>query len=162
LRDKCGLKKNPASKSYMKLVSLVKDGQYCKNNKMLGSFPDLKGCLNKIQKTTDDACSNGGGYFAYAPNSDGWCACCTNADDAPVDMELDLFGDISVKMYKTLSDILPVYKGCYVDTPNKSTKALASDDPHEQLAHRIITIAEFDYLHDGDHKDADLYFEDDG
>ena len=70
----------------MKLVSLAKAGAYCSNYKNLGTFKDLKGCLNKVSSTSDAACAGGEGYFVYAPNSDGWCSCCTDAGTALTDI----------------------------------------------------------------------------
>lgn len=36
------------------------------------------------------------------------------------------------------------------------------DDKLDQLAHRIVTIGDFDWKHDGDNKSGDLKFIDDG
>jgi len=65
-------------------------------------------------------------------------------------------------IYKINDDVLPTYVGCFLDTPNKSSKEISTDDRDEALAHRIITIGDFDWMHDGETKSGDLKFLDDG
>lgn len=107
--------KNPASESYFKLVKLIKKGAYCSHYKNLGAYDDLKKCLKHVKSSKEDVCAGGDGYFSYDPDS-GWCSCCTNADDA--ESEFVETENKEVKIYKTISDPLPHFKGCYLDTPN--------------------------------------------
>lgn len=109
---------------------------------------------------TEEVCAGGEGYFAFAPDSNGWCSCCTNAEDALVEIVETESADCAI--YKINEDVLPHYVGCFKDTPNKAAKDLDTDNAHESLALRIISIGDFDWLHDGETKSGDLKFWDDG
>ena len=105
-------------------------------------------------------CAGGEGYFSYDPDSNGWCSCCTNAEDAVT--EVVETASENCKIYKINDDVLPTYVGCFKDTPNKASKEIDTDDEEESLSLRIIAIGDFDWLHDGSNKSGDLKFWDDG
>ena len=66
----------------------MKNQAYCKNNNLLKKGLSLDQCADLVEKNrgVGQQCEKGDGIFHYDPIIDGWCFCCTNKDDALIDM----------------------------------------------------------------------------